>query len=115
MSRMPAKVSVLMTTYNQDQYIRQGIESVLAQQASFAYELVIGEDCSTDGTRAICRAYQQQHPETIRLLAREKNLGAAENFLSALAECSGEYLAILDGDDFWPNPLKLQEQADCLD
>jgi len=104
-----------MITYDQERYIGQAIESVLAQQVDFAYELVIGEDCSTDGTRAICEAYQEAQPQTVRLLAREKNLGMAGNFFSTIAECTGEYLAIIEGDDFWTDPLKLQKQADYLD
>lgn len=111
----PTKVSVLMITYNQERYVGQAIESVLAQQTDFAYELVIGEDCSTDGTRAICEAYQNAQPRTVRLLAREKNLGMTENLFSTFAECTGEYLAIVEGDDFWTDPLKLQKQADYLD
>ena len=114
MSSAP-KVSVLMITYNQEKYVAQAIDSILAQQADFPYELVIGEDCSTDGTHAICQAYQQQYPGIVRLLVREKNLGMAANFFSTFAECTGEYLAILEGDDFWPDPFKLQKQVDYLD
>jgi glycosyltransferase involved in cell wall biosynthesis len=110
-----AKVSVLMITYNQEEYIAEAIDSVLAQQTDFRFELVIGEDCSTDGTHAICQAYQQEHPAVVRLLPREKNLGMAANFFSTFAECTGEYLAIVEGDDYWPDPRKLQKQADHLD
>lgn len=109
------KVSVLMITYNQEQYIGQAIESVLAQQVNFAYELIIGEDCSTDNTRTICQAYQQKFPKIIHLLTPKKNLGMMQNFFSTFAECKGEYLAILEGDDFWTDPLKLQKQVDFLD
>ena len=104
-----------MITYNQELYIEQAIESILTQRVNFAYELVIGEDCSTDGTRSICQAYQQKHPEIIRLIEHEKNLGMSRNFFSTFTECKGEYLAILEGDDFWTDPLKLQKQVDFLD
>ncbi len=104
-----------MITYDQERYIGQAIESVLAQEVDFAYELVIGEDRSSDGTRAICEAYREAHSQTVRLLARDENLGMVENFFSTLAECTGEYLAIVEGDDFWTDPLKLQKQADYLD
>lgn len=112
---MQPKASVLMITYNQDQYIAQALDSVLMQKCSFRFEIVIGEDFSTDGTRAICQAYQQKYPEIIRLLDHEKNLGMSRNFFYTLAECKGEYLAILEGDDFWTDPLKLQKQVDFLD
>jgi glycosyltransferase involved in cell wall biosynthesis len=104
-----------MITYNQEMYIRQAVESVLSQDTDFPYELVIGDDCSTDDTSAICLELQQENPEKIRLLVREQNLGMAGNFFSTLKECSGQYLAILEGDDFWTDSHKLQRQADFLD
>ena len=112
---MKNKISVLMITYNHENYVAQAIDSVLSQRTDFPFELVIGEDCSTDGTGDICRAYRQKHPDIIRLISREKNLGMAENFMSTLAECKGRYLAILEGDDFWSSPEKLQKQANFLD
>jgi len=111
------KVSVVMLTYNHEQFIAQAIESVLMQQVNFSYELVIGEDCSTDSTRDIVIQYGERHPETIRLLLREKNLGAMgkPNFVDALRHCQGKYIAMLEGDDYWTSPHKLQKQADYLD
>ena len=109
---MPPKVSVLMITYNQERYISQAIESVLSQQTDFSYEIVVGEDFSTDNTREVCREYQQRYPDKIRLLERDKNLGMAGNFLSTFKECNGQYLAVLEGDDYWVNPHKLQSQVD---
>ena len=108
-------VSVCMTAYNHEKYIGQAIESVLMQQTDFRYELVIGEDCSTDSTRRVCRTFQEKYPDKVRLLEREKNLGLAGNFLATLGECRGQYLAILEGDDFWIDPFKLQKQAKFLD
>lgn len=112
---MPPKVSVLMITYNQEQYIAQALDSVLMQECNFPFEIVIGEDYSTDNTRAICQEYQQKYPEIIRLLTPGNNLGMMRNFFSTFTECKGEYLTILEGDDFWTDPLKLQKQADFLD
>ncbi|MBE3141066.1 MAG: glycosyltransferase, partial [Thermoplasmata archaeon] len=111
---MNPKVSVLMITYNQEQYIGQAIESVLAQRVNFAYELVIGEDCSTDGTREICGTYLERYPEKIHLHRRGKNLGIVPNFVQTFAECRGEYIAILEGDDYWTDPYKLQKQIDFM-
>jgi glycosyltransferase involved in cell wall biosynthesis len=107
-------VSVCMTTYNQAPYISEAIESVLCQETSFPFELVIGEDCSTDKTLEICRQYQTRYPEVIKLHPRHPNLGFAKNLALTWAECKGQYIAILEGDDLWCSPSKLQEQVDFL-
>lgn len=112
---MTPKVSVAMISYNQEKYIGEAIESALGQQVNFPFEIVIGEDCSTDDTLSICQSYQKKNPDQIRLLERQKNLGMAQNFLSTLKECRGDYIAVLEGDDLWIDPLKLQKQSDFLD
>ncbi len=109
------KLSVSMITYNHENFIAQAIESVLMQQTNFDFELVIGEDCSTDRTRAIIADYAERFPDKIRLLPREKNLGASHNFVETLQSCRGQYLALLEGDDYWTSPHKLQKQVDLLD
>jgi glycosyltransferase involved in cell wall biosynthesis len=111
----PVKVSVLMITYNHEPYIAQAIESVLMQKTSFPYELVIGEDYSTDATRQIVLAYQRKHPDRIRALLQERNLGPTGNLDATLRACRGQYIAVLEGDDYWVSPDKLQLQADYLD
>ncbi len=114
-SPLAPKVSVLMLAYNHERFITQAVESVLAQETSFPIELVVGEDCSTDRTREILLDLQSAHPEVIRLLLREKNLGPQRNYATTFAACSGEYIAMLEGDDYWTNPKKLQKQVDALD
>lgn len=109
------KVSVLMITYNHEAFIAQAIESVLMQIADFDYELVIGEDCSTDRTREIVQGYQNSYPDRIRLLLTEQNIGYHRNLLETYRACRGEYIAILEGDDFWTDPHKLQTQAEIMD
>jgi len=109
------KVSVCMLSYNQEKFIAQAIESVMMQETKFGYELVIGEDCSTDRTRKICIAYQEKYPDRIRLLLRENNLGMMQNFVQTLLNCTGQYVALLEGDDYWTSPHKLQKQVDFLD
>lgn len=109
------KVSVLMITFNHEQYIKQSLDSILCQETDFDYEIVVGEDCSTDGTRGILQSYQQRYPDRIKLLLPEKNLGMMANFMQTFSACSGEYIALLEGDDYWTSPLKLQLQADFLD
>jgi glycosyltransferase involved in cell wall biosynthesis len=109
------KVSVLMITYNHERFIAQALDSVLMQQVDFGYEIVIGEDCSTDATRAILLDYKKKYPDIIRVLLPEKNLGMLGNFAATLDECRGDYIALLDGDDYWTSPDKLQRQVDYLD
>lgn len=109
------KVSVLTITYNHEKYIAQAIESVLMQEVHFEYELVIGEDCSTDRTREIVVDYQKKYPHKIRLLLNEKNLGMHRNFAQTYNACRGQYIAVLEGDDFWTSQHKLQKQVDFLD
>lgn len=109
------KVSVAIVTYNHEKYIAQAIESVLMQQVDFDYEIVIGEDCSTDLTRQILIEFKNKFPEKIKLVLHKQNVGSKENFTRTLTACQGEYIAILDGDDYWISPDKLQKQVNFLD
>ncbi|MBE8998645.1 glycosyltransferase [Nostoc sp. LEGE 12447] len=109
------KLSVLILAYNHEKFITQALDSVLMQQVDFDYEIVIGEDCSKDNTRDILIGYQQEHPEKIRLLLPEKNLGMHDNFIQTFKACRGKYIALLEGDDYWTSPYKLQKQVDFLD
>lgn len=111
------KVSVALTTYNHESFIAQALDSVLAQETTFPYEIVIGDDRSTDRTRGIVLEYAHRHPDRIRLILPDANLGNRGNtlFLRILDACRGEYVALLDGDDYWTSTGKLQRQADVLD
>ena len=108
-------VSVKMITYNHAPFIRQAIEGVLRQKTSFPIELVIGEDCSTDGTREIVFEYQRKYPDIIRVITSDKNVGARPNSLRAEKACRGTYVAFCEGDDYWTDPYKLQKQVDFLE
>jgi len=112
-------VSVSMLAYNHEPYIRQAIEGVMMQKTDFEFELVIGEDCSTDGTREICLEYQKRYPDRIRVLWCDRNLfrephPAGGNGERNAAHCRGEFIALCEGDDYWIDPLKLQKQVDIL-
>jgi glycosyltransferase involved in cell wall biosynthesis len=109
------KLSVAMITYNHERFIGQAIESVLAQKVNFDYEIVIGEDCSTDGTRAIVEDFARRYPDRIRPISYKQNVGGLRNIESTMACCRGLYLAILEGDDYWTCEDKLQKQVDFLD
>ena len=112
---IPLKLSVAMITYNQKRFIAQAIESVLAQKVNFDYEIVIGEDCSTDGTRDIILDFKTRYPQRIVPILREQNVGAIRNFGETIAVCRGQYVAFLEGDDYWTSVDKLQRQVDFLD
>ena len=118
------KLSVFVVTYNQEQYIRQALDSILMQQVNFDYEIIIGEDCSTDSTPAICDEYashithstlHKNHHSSIRVFHHPRNLGLIGNWEFVLNHCTGQYVAMLEGDDFWTDPYKLQKQVDFLD
>ncbi|MFC1704060.1 glycosyltransferase [Candidatus Omnitrophota bacterium] len=109
------KVSISARVYNQGKFIAQAIESVLMQQVNFDYEFIAGEDCSQDNSRAILIDYQKRYPDKIRLLLPERNIGRHNNFIQTLHASRGQYIALLDGDDYWTSPQKLQKQVDFLD
>jgi glycosyltransferase involved in cell wall biosynthesis len=108
-------VSIAMITYNHEPYIKQAIESIIRQKTTFKIELVLGEDCSKDATRSICEQYALQYPSIIKLLPSLANLGVTPNFIRTLKACSGDYIALCEGDDYWTDPLKLQKQVDFLE
>src|SRR4030088_1685053 len=101
------KLSVMMITYNHERFIAQAITSVLAQRVNFDYEIVVGEDCSTDGTREILMDFHRRFPDRIVPLLRDQNIGAMRNVEATLAACRGRYLAVLEGDDYWTCEEKL--------
>jgi glycosyltransferase involved in cell wall biosynthesis len=111
------KVSVVIVTYNQKKFIRQAIDSALAQKTTFPIEILVGDDFSNDGTREIIQEYERQHPGLVRGILHPHNMGknGGINFLETLKQAKGEYYAQMDGDDYYTNPLKLQKQADLLD
>lgn len=108
-------VSVFILVYNQEQYIKQTIQSILDQKTNFDFNLVIGEDCSTDNTLNIIQEFKNKYPDQIKLLSLKTNIGLIHNFVRTLKECDGKYIAICDGDDFWIDTSKLQKQVDFLE
>ncbi len=114
MAKQPV-VSVKMFTYNHEPYIAKAIEGVLMQETNFPIELVIGEDCSTDRTREIVLEYQRKHPDIIRVLLWDKNVGPRKNALKLNELLRGKYVAFCEGDDYWTHPKKLQMQVDIME
>jgi hypothetical protein len=108
-------VSVAMRTYAHVPFVAQAIESVLFQEAPFGFELVIGEDCSSDGTREIVESYAERFPDRIRTVLPPENVGHGEILRRVLAETRGRFVAYLDGDDYWTSLAKLRRQAEYLE
>jgi glycosyltransferase involved in cell wall biosynthesis len=117
--KIQPKVSVSLLAYNHGSFIAQALDSILSQQVNFDYEIVIGEDCSQDNTREIVLSYQKNNPDKIRIFLSKKPLNDRKsgrlNLVRNLKACRGEYVALLDGDDYWSSPFKLQKQVDFLD
>lgn len=109
------KVQILMLTYNHEPFIAQAIEGVMMQKTNFIYELVVAEDYSTDGTRAVCIKYKALYPDKITLLINDVNIGAIANAMKILDYSTAKYIALCEGDDYWTDSLKLQKQVDFLD
>lgn len=109
------KVSVCITTYNLEKYIEQTLNSILSQRTSFDFEILVGDDCSTDGTREILLAYKERYPEKIKLHLQQKNVGVNKNDYDLIYLSKGEYIAWCDGDDYWIDQYKLEKQVHILD
>lgn len=112
---MDIKASIIIITYNQSESIGRAIESVLAQECGFRYEIVIGNDGSSDGTRQVCERYASLYPDKIRLMPEAPNKGIVDNYFDCLASCCGEYITDCAGDDTWGDASRLQKQVDYLD
>ncbi len=113
-SHFPVKVSVCLVTYNQDKYIDECLKSIVAQETDFMFEVIVADDCSTDGTREIIKKYAAEYPNIVVPVLREKNIGAYKNFTETHDLAQGQYICHCDGDDYWL-PGKLQAQAEYLD
>jgi glycosyltransferase involved in cell wall biosynthesis len=117
MSAQPDEVavSVLVVTYNHARFVRQALDSALAQRLPHAFEILVSEDCSTDGTREIVQEYADRHPHLVRLLLSERNLHSNEVVARGFRAARGRYVALLDGDDYWTSNDKLRLQVAFLD
>jgi len=107
-------ISIAVITYNQEKYIAQTLDSIIEQEHGYSYEIVVGEDCSTDGTRSILLEYKEKYPDNIKLLLNEKNYGLIKNYFNVLGNCSGEYIMQCAGDDYWL-PGKVRTQIEFME
>ena len=108
-------VSIICTVFNKEPWLKKTIDSFLAQQTEFSFEIILVDDASTDGSRKIIADYQASHPDLIRAFYQDENLGIAKTWVTICKEARGQYIARCDGDDFWLEPLKLQKQVDLLE
>ncbi|MGN1340401.1 MAG: glycosyltransferase family 2 protein [Oscillospiraceae bacterium] len=108
-------VSISMTAYNQEPYIARALESILKQEVNFRYEIIVGEDCSTDKTRQIIESYRQKYPDIIKPIYHPVNVGLRINNDMVRRRLRGKYRAILEGDDYWLSTDKMQSQVDFLE
>ncbi len=108
------KVSILVLTFNHESFVAQCLDSILKQELSFPIEIVVSNDASIDKTRDICQKYADSD-ERIKFFDHEHNLGVASNFEFAITQCSGEYVAFCEGDDYWLDTTKLAQQIEALD
>jgi glycosyltransferase involved in cell wall biosynthesis len=109
------KVSVFVLTHDHVAWVGRALDSALAQKAPFEFELLVADDCSRDGTREIVNEYARREPARIRIFLPERNLGIAGIWLQAARQCRGEYVAILEGDDYWTSSQKIARQAALMD
>lgn len=109
-------IDILLTTYNQSQYIRQALDGIMMQRLNedVQMRIIVADDCSTDGTQDIIKTYAQKHEKEWVFLPSDKNLGIAENYKRAIAATSADYVAIIEGDDYWTDAYRLQKHIDYL-
>lgn len=115
MIKFKYKMTIIMPSYNNGQYIRQALDSILSQEVDFDYQIIVTDDCSQDDSPRIIREYAQKYPERILALYSDKNCRLFRNMLKALKEMDSEYFCVLDPDDYWTDRRRLQKAVDFLD
>lgn len=107
-------VSIACVTYNHENYISNAIDGFLMQKCNFDFEIIIGDDNSTDNTKVFLEKYKNEYPDKIQIILSDENRGSLENNIKVISACKGEFIAFCDGDDYWTDPIKLQKQVDFL-
>ena len=109
------KLSIVMMAYNQGCFIDEAIRSVISQNLPFTWELLIGDDASTDHTPDIVSGWLQQYPTNIFYFRHQKNIGLHKNYQFLIGKSRGDYVALLEADDYWPDPDKSRLQVELMD
>lgn len=108
-------ISIIVVTYNQESTIRQTLESILSQEFTGTFEILIGDDNSTDGTGEVCEEFATAYPDKIRYIRRARNIGVVRNYFDCIERARGRYLADCAGDDYWVDTSKLQREYDYME
>ncbi len=108
-------VSVCIISYNHENYVKKCLDNVFSQKVNFEYEVIMGDDCSTDQTAELIKPYADQYPEKMKAFLRPQNVGAKSNFLHCFLQCRGKYIVFVEADDYWTDNEKLQKQVDFLE
>lgn len=109
------KISIVMLAYNHERFIGQALESILKQKTTYEYEVIVGEDCSTDTTKEIIKSYENRFSGRLKPVYRHENMGMIRNLIDCYERCRGEYIAMLEGDDYWSDESKLERQISFLE
>lgn len=108
-------INVTVFVYNHSSYLRQALDSIFMQKTQYSYNVIVGEDCSTDDSRDILMEYYNKYPDKMNLILWKHNTGGMKNDVEILKKCKGKYVAYLEGDDYWTDPLKLEKQVSFLE
>lgn len=111
---MDYKLSILVITYNHEKYLKKALRSIYMQRFKYNYEIVICDDCSTDKTVEVAELYRNVFGNKMKIFKNERNIGITKNYQNAFSKCTGDFIAVLEGDDYWIDPLKIQTQMDFL-
>ena len=112
---MNVKLTVICVTYNHEKYIDQALDGIVKQKTNFSFEVLVGDDASTDKTQDIIMQYVEKYPDIVKPVLRKENIGAGANSFDLYSRAKSLYVAICDGDDYWTDEYKLQKQVDFLD
>lgn len=110
-------LSIYVPVYNHEKYVVQALNSILMQETQYKYEVLVGEDCSTDNTRNVLKSYEKEHPNKFKIFYREKNMNNSDcnNGLDLKRRCIGKYIICLEGDDYWTDKYKIEKQINFLE
>lgn len=109
------KLTIIMPTYNREDYIKEALDSILMQESSYSYEIVIADDCSTDNSLKIAQEYQAKFPNIIKILTSQTNQKLFKNIVRVYADLKTDYFCVLDPDDYWTDKHKIQKALDFLE
>ncbi|MCX2716500.1 glycosyltransferase family A protein [Helicobacter sp. MIT 21-1697] len=115
MSGSEVRLSIIMPTYNREAYIKEALDSILMQESSYPYEIIIADDCSTDKSLEIAQEYQARNPHKIKILTSQSNQKLFKNIVRVYADLKSDYFCVLDPDDFWTDKFKIQKALDFLE